>query len=212
MSFDLQRDAFEQPLAAAHRLMRQNRGEDACQLLAHARDRASADGDSTEACLFASVRGSYLAAMDRNHDALAAYQEAEKLSAGDPHQKLTTARHLLHGMSRPADALEKVDEVLESERNTVAIRQECRAIRGLSLLALGRSEKAAAALIAMSAELSSTQLPSLSCDLTLVEELVRSRLAVSECRAYLELVKSRAANDGDDRTLDRVGALNALFR
>ena len=192
--------------------MRLNRSEDACRLLARARDRAGAIGDSTEACLFASVRGSYLAAMDRHHDALDAYREAERISAGDPHQQLTTARHLLHGMSRPADALAKVDEVLESHHHTAAIRQECRAIQGLSRLSLGQSEEAVAALTAMSAELSSAQLPSLSCDLTLVEELARGRLAVAECRIYLDLVESRAEDDRDDRTLDRVLALNALLQ
>ncbi len=209
---DQQKDDFEQPLATAHSLMRQGKGEDACRLLFRARDRAVSSGDSTEACLFASVRGSYLVAMDRNREALNAYLEAEGFSDGQANQKLTTARHLLYGMSQPAKALAKVDEVLESSPNTAAVDQECRAVQGLGLLFLGRPEEAIAALEVMISELPSAQLPSLSCDLTLVEELARRRLAVAECSSYLDLVETKAGIEREKRVLDHVLRLKALLQ
>lgn len=206
---DQPKDAFEHPLATAHLLMRQGQGEEACQVLVRARDHAVSRGDSTEACLFASVRGSYLAAMGRDREGLDAYLEAENISGGGASQKLTTARHLLYGMCQPAKALARIDEVLESRPNNAVIYHECHAIQGLSLLFLGRSDKVIETLEAMRLELSSNQLPSLSCDLTLVEELTKRRLALDECRQYVELVEAQAESEGEKRVLDRVSDLKA---
>ncbi len=153
--------------------------------VADARNLRRPDTWDGRTCLFASVRGSHLVALGRDREALEAYLEAERISGGNVYQRLTTARHLLHGMDQPTQALEIVAEVLETRPKDVAVRHECRAIQGLVLLFLGQIDRAVKSLVLMCSELASRQLPCLSCNLTLVEELSRRPLAVAACERYL---------------------------
>lgn len=204
-------DSFEEPLRAAYVLMREGQGEEACRFLAQAREHALSGGMLDDAALYSSVRGSYLAAMGHDSDALEAYLEAERLSDSDPHSCLITTRHLVSCMEQPGKALEKVDAILESSSVGSAVRQAARAIRGLALLALDQSEKALEELRKMCSELPSALLPSRSCDLTLVEALVRKNLAPSLCSLYLESVELRAGEEREARVLKKVLELKSYI-
>jgi len=209
-------DSFEEPLRTAHALMRQRKGEEACRFLSRAKEDALSSGANDNAALFSSVRGSYLMAMGFDEEALRAYREAERLSGNDVHYRLTTARHLIVAMDRPAEALEIASAVVGfesedpavSESEVAAIRREARAIRGLALLGLDQPEKAIEELQALC---SPAQLPSLSWDLTLVEELSRRQLAPGSCRRYLDLVESKAREESEARVLEKVLEIKALL-
>jgi len=200
---------------AAHALMRRQKGEEACRLLFRSKEDAQSRGANREAALFSSVRGSYLAALGRNEEALDAYLEAEQLSEDSVHDRLITARHLVGAMDRPDQALEAVnaavsfrsDDPAVSDSEVTAILAEALSIRGLAFLRLGQPEKAVQELEALHSMLSSPGLPSLSCDLTLVEELSRRRLAPRLCRRYLQLVEARAREEKERRVLERVLAV-----
>lgn len=204
-------DSFEAPLRAAHALMRQRRGEDACRFLAQARDEALSSGLLDDAALFSSVRGSYLVAMGRDSEALEAYLEAERLSKGDAYSRLRTARHLVSGMKQPGEALKKVSTVLEAPPEGSAVRHEIHAIRGLAFLGLDQPEQAIEELQVLCSEASPPQLPSVSWDLTLVEEFLHRHLAPQLCQRYLELVESKAKKEGETRVLERALQLKSTL-
>lgn len=210
-STELPADSFEEPLRIAHSLMRQRKGEEACCFLLQAEERALSSGMPDDAALYSSVRGSYLVAMGRDASALEAYLGAERLSGGNTHYRLGTARHLVSAMARPEQALEIVDEVLKSETKSQSVRQEAHSIRGLAFLALEQSDRAIEELQAISLMLSLAAQPALSCDLTLVEELIRQRVAPRSCRSYLELVESIARENREERVLDNVLRLHAFL-
>jgi len=208
------KDPFEKVLRAAHALMRRKEGEEACQVLARAKEEALARKDLDEAALYSSVRGSYLVAMGRDEEASEAYSQAEAMSQGNPHYQLTTARHLVSAMSQPGIALQKVDSALDQLDQTAgnaALSQDARAVRGLALLALGEPEKATIELSTMHRLLAETDLPSLSCDLTLVEALCRQPSARRICSRYLKLVEARARNEGETRVLNKILELKHHF-
>lgn len=204
-------DRFEAPLKAAHELMRAGRGDEACQFLDQAKQKAQAEGSTDDAALYSSVRGSYLAAMGRNEEALEAYQGAEQLSKSDPHYRLTTARHLLWGMSLPSEALELVDAIPDSEIENAGILLEAHAIRGLCHLAQQQEAQAIRELEAVVSLIARRMPPSLSCDLTLVEELARQRIAPDLCRDYLEQVEAQARKEEETRVVSRVAELKSLL-
>ena len=208
-------DSFEEPLSIAHKLMRKKKGAEACDYLLQAQSQAVSRGMTEDAALYASVRGSYLMAMGQNEDALGAYRAAERLSGNDPHYQLSTARHLVGAMGRPSQALEATnaavsfqsDDPAVSDSQVAAIQAEALSIRGLAFLGLGQPEKAVQELEALLSTLSSSGLPALSCDLTLVEEVSRHCLAPNLVQRYLELVEARARAEKESRVLERVLAV-----
>ena len=211
MKRNQQKDSFEAPLGDAYRLMRSGRGEEACRLLASARDRAILEEDSGEASLFTSVRGSYLAALGQHHNALDAYLEAERLSGGGENEGLAVARHLIYGMHEPADALTRVDQMIARGLASAPADLECLALKGICHLFLGEANDSISTLKIMISKLRFLETPSLSCDLTLVEELSRKHVAAKECLVYLDLVESKAREEGNARSLARVLELKALL-
>lgn len=200
-------DAFESTLEAAHSLMRRKEGDEACRLLADAVERAVSSEALDHASLFSSVRGSYLVALGRNDEALAAYLEAERHSERDIYDQLTTARHLVVAMDQPKRALEKVNPLMEAIQDPAA-RQAARAIRGIALISLDQQEAAIQELKAMHTE-TPAELPALSRDLTLAEVLLRNSLGAEVCRRYLALVESKAQEDGEARVLAKVAEIQS---
>ena len=203
-------DSFESILAAAHALMRKREGEEACQLLANATERAISSEAPDYAALFSSVRGSYLIALGRDEEALDAYLEAERLSGGEVYHQLTTARHLVTGVNQPERALTKVDPLVVAPSDDPGVRQQARAIRGMALLSLDRPHAAIDELAAICTELPA-RLAAVSLDLTLVEELAQRGLGVEVCQRYLSFVESMANADGEARVLAKVAELQGIL-
>ncbi|NJO21271.1 MAG: hypothetical protein HC838_16190 [Spirulinaceae cyanobacterium RM2_2_10] len=191
---------------------RTGKGEEANSSFGPGTEIALASGMLDEAVLYASVNGSFLVAMGRDTEALDAYLVAENLSDGDAHSRLRTARHLLSGMKQPVEALAKVNAVLESPAiDNLLVHLEARSIRGLALLALNQNDEVVAELRAACLEVSSANLASISLDLTLVEELSRKHLATDLCCHYLELVKSKALEEGERSILKKVREINSFL-
>ena len=195
-------DRFEGILDATRLLMRKGQREQACRLLAEARDRAAAEENIDEAALYASVRGSYLVAMGLEKEAQESYRDAERFSNGNA--KLISARHLIYGMGRPREGLAKAEEILANQLTEPAQRQEARAIQGLARLALDQAQEAIKSLAELLSDLLETRIPASSTDLTLVEELAKRHMAADLCRAYLDLVEERAREDQDQGALHRI--------
>jgi tetratricopeptide (TPR) repeat protein len=202
-------DAFESTLEAAHSLMRRKEGDEACRLLADAAERAISSDALAHASLFSSVRGSYLVALGRNDEALAAYLEAERHSESDIYDQLITARHLVVGMNQPKRALEKVNPLMDSIQDPAA-HQAARAIRGIALVSLDQPDAAIDEMEAICEEFP-VGLPAVSLDLTLVEVLAHAGVATDVCRRYLSLVESKAKQDDDSHVLARVAELQDLL-
>ena len=195
-------------LEASRLMMRNGEREKACRLLSEAADRAVSEGFLEEAAIYSSVRASYLVAMGHDEHAYRWYRAAERLSGGNAYDKLITARHLLNGLGRAEDSLAKANEVLaEQAVDDPAIRQEALAIKGLSLLGLGRDSEVCSTFAELYAYLKSTRIPAMSSDLTLVEELAGRRMCFEICRSYLGLVEARAREDHDARVLHRISAI-----
>ena len=210
-------DSFEEPLRAAHALMRQRKGEEACRFLLQAKEHALSEGAAGDAALYSSVRGSYLVAMGRDGEALAAYEEAGQISEDNAHYQLTTARHLVVAMGEADKALEIVNSMTEfvsedpevSESEIAAIHREAHVIRGLAFLTLDQPEKAITELDAICFD--SAQPPSLARDLTLVEEFLRRRLAPALCSRYLDLVEAKAQEEEEYPVLAKVVGLKEVL-
>jgi tetratricopeptide (TPR) repeat protein len=194
-------DSFEEPLMAAYTLFRKGKREEACRFLARKRDEEVTSGAREDAALYASVRGSYLVAMGRDSDALEAYLEAEELSNHESHCLLRTARHLL-SMNQPERALEKANVVMASTAADHGEIQEVNVIRGLAFLGLGLPKKAINELQTIVSHVD--HLASQSCDLMFVEALCQKNLEPELCQRYLDVVESKAREDGEERVLKRV--------
>jgi hypothetical protein len=164
-----------------------------------------------DAALFASVRGSYRMAMGQDRAALDAYRAAQRLSGNDPHYQLSIARHLAMRLQEPAEALETVNGLLKGKPASTALRLEARAVRGLALLSLNRGEEAIEELREIPLDHGFAELPSLSCDLTLVEELSRKKLAMDLCRHYLDVVESKARAEKETRVHAAVQKVRAVL-
>jgi hypothetical protein len=190
--------------------MRMRQGDEACQLLADAIERAVSGEAPDNAALFSSVRGSYLMALGRDDDALDAYLEAERLSGGEVYYQLTTARHLVTGVDQPERALQRVDPLVVAPSDDPGVRQQAPAIRGMARLSLNQPDAAIEELAAISSELPA-KLPAVSLDLTLVEGLAHRGLGVEVCRRYLSLVESKANEDGEIRVLAKVADIQSLL-
>jgi len=211
-------DNFEEPLRAAHDLVRNGKREEACRFLLQHKERAESTGDLDDAALYSSVRGSYLVIIGADEEALEAYREAERLSGHDVHYQLTVARHLVQAMLQPRQALESVNALVKydsdnpevSESEIAAVRQEAHVIRGLSFLALGRPKGAIEELREVKHIVARGVLHPLSCDLTLVEELIRRHLVPRVCMEYLELVGAKARAASEERVLQKVDELREL--
>jgi tetratricopeptide (TPR) repeat protein len=190
--------------------MRKREGDEACQLLADATERAISGEAPDNAALFSSVRGSYLMALGRDDEALDAYLEAERLSGGEVYYQLATARHLVTGVNQPERALKKVDPLVAAPSDDPGVRQQARAIRGMALLSLNQPDAAIDELEAICTELPA-RLAAVSLDLTLVEGLAQRGVGVEVCQRYLSFVESKAKEDGEARVLAKVAELQGVL-
>lgn len=200
----MMQDRVNEILEATRVLMRKRQQQEACRLLSQERDRAVLEGLPEEAALYSSVRGSYLVAMGRDEEAYEAYRDAEKLSNGDVHDKLLTARHLVFGLGRPEEGFKKAEEVITSETESVIVQHQAHSIQGLARLAMNQPEEAANSLRRLIYAIQSNPAQTSSLDLSLVEELAKDRTATDLCRTYLDLVESRTANSQNSELLSRI--------
>lgn len=179
-------------------LVRSHKRAEARQLL-----KAAISGAASEAPFwaghFAGILGSLFLADGRDSEALDSYLEAERLDPTDSSRPLRTANCLLYFLNRPAEALQRVDSILNSVDERSWVYFDARGIRGVALLKLGRVDEARRVFEVIVA--SAARLPATSCDLRLVDELVDRRQQLPECRRYLELVlaKAEAEDNGDVR-------------
>jgi hypothetical protein len=204
-------DRFSEILDASRVLMRKGRKEEACRLLAEARDRAASEGQPAEAALYSSVRGSYLVAMGRDSEAQESYRDAERFSNGEASDKLISARHLIYGLKRPEEGLSKAGEVLEATTVGTTVWQEATAIQGIARIAMNQPGEAVNCLKTLLARLRSTQIRASGCDLLLVDELLKQQQAGELCRAYISLAESRAREAQDHEVLARILAIKGAL-
>jgi hypothetical protein len=110
-------------------------------------------------------------------------------------------------MKQPDKALEKVDSVLAAEVGSYPV--SAHSARGLALLALNQPAEARNEL--QKVLLGIDQLLSRSCDLILVEALSQKHLVPELCQRYLDVVESKAREDGEERVLKRVLKIKELL-
>lgn len=201
---------LESTIKGAHALVRRGRGVDACRLLAKAADRAISINALDEAAVLSNIRGSYLVALGRDDEALQAYQKAEELSPENFQFTLATARHLIFGMKRPADALNKAAAILEKATGGSVEKHEARVVRGLAFLHLDQPSAAINELDAICREIPESQ-PSISRDLTLVELLLKNNLGAETARRYLTIVEKKAHQEQEVEVLKRAKDLHKII-
>lgn len=143
-------------------------------------------GDATSQALFFSALGVLHRRRQDFAKAWKFYEKAEKLLPHDPSLKLIVARLLTEIFGHYPAAIRKCRQALEIARADPALRHQARIILGLAFFK--QSEKQAA--LESLRETTTEDLPELPSaefvDLSLVEQLLRKRVGVQECREFWE--------------------------
>jgi hypothetical protein len=177
-------------------LFRSRQFAEACAKIRTRRDAASEAGKKELASNLSGFLATCLTMDSRDEEAEAAAREGEELDPSSPQAKLITARILLHFRNAPLAARAKVDEFFEHSSPDDPERYSAWALLGTARARAGDLAGAIEVFRKM------TEPPVLNAlkraeyigvfDLTVVEELIKHRVAREECRQYLEFVSGIA--------------------
>jgi hypothetical protein len=165
---------------------------DAAALLREQRDsQQNAEMASNISRLLANV----LTMAGNDDAALEEARRAESLAPDDLQSKLCTARILLDYQRRPVEALEKTSEVINQLDRTHYLRYETLSLHGSALARVGNLEGAVEVFRELSDPATLVEHAKANYagvfDLRVVSDLVFARVALPECRRYLEFVRAQ---------------------
>lgn len=205
---ELEAENTEQAVKA---LLKERNVAGAIELLSQARAAARSRDDAALASDFSIWIASLHLGEGRVVDALREFETAEADEPSNVYHKLNTAGQLLQA-GRPADALRKLDALVEMLPDNASMRHGYYALRGETELRLGHAEKAVDEFRRMSSpELVRAVMP-VSLSLELAALLVRERVALNECLQYLDQVKAKAQSHNDLDLMQRAVKLEQLAR
>ena len=170
-------------------------------------------GDLALAAHWNGLRGTVLSIEHRNADALAAYEEAERLQPQDGTRCITTASHLLYVLEDASASLAKIEKGLDllarSPEHLYAL-PDALGLQAVAWLRLGQEKQALQRFESLRRSAGSGPLLQ-QIDLRLVAELMTRGIRIAECAAYLDdvlLWASRTKNsDLDERARHLRGQL-----
>jgi hypothetical protein len=180
--------------------LREHRFQDAAELLENARDRALASNCPEEAASYSGLLSTWLAILNRDQDAYAASQEAERLAPTESHCVVHSADLLLRHLHDPEAALEKLDALLRHLPTDDPSRYHALSLLGQAKPATGDADAA----LALFREITSPEMMQRLehaeyagvYDLGFVHALIGHGLASDECRDYLVAVRRVAQANG----------------
>jgi hypothetical protein len=173
---------------------RERRFDQACEVVRGHRDRAAESGANEKASALSELLATCLTMVSRNTEALDAARRAEALAPTSTAAKLATARILLHFIDSPAEALSKTEEVVTELGPNDASRYGALSLHGTALARCGNLAGALAVFREMTSPEMLRRLQAADYvgvyDLAVVDELVKARVALDDCRAYLKIVRA----------------------
>lgn len=179
----------------AFELMQGRQYDDAEKLLNKNMSRVD---DSVAVGLFHSALGVLYKLKGEPKTAYKHYQRAERLIPDDPALKIITARLLIEQFAEYDQAARKVKKIFSSISENPVFAHQAYTTLGLAYLGKGRKKQAAQMLVKSMEGDFACFVSAKNIDFHLVEMLLRQRLAVGECKIFLEKALKFAKGQRED--------------
>lgn len=192
---------------------REHRFHDAARLMEGARAKALAINSLEEAASYSGLLSSCLAILNRDQDALAASEEAERLAPAETHYAVRSADLLLNYLNNPEAALAKLEMLMRRLMPDDPSHYHARSVLGQAKLALGETDAAVALFREITASEVMDRLRRAAYagvyDLGLVHALIKHGIISTECRDYLLAVRQIAEANGSTYVIEDLDRLIA---
>lgn len=182
----------DKDLYLCFQLMKESKLGEAEQKIQKGLDLASQKGNS-------SLEGLYLSAMGVLHKikkdykkSYQFYQKAEKLLPEDPSLKMITATLLIEEFAQYDTALRKLEKILKDHSQDPALWHHAMALKGMTLLLMGKKEDFLQVLKTIIASDFSMLRSTANINFKFPELLVKKQYALQECLTYLKKAKDLA--------------------
>lgn len=139
------------------------------------------------------------------------YEQAEKLLPEDPALKLISARLLIDVFGQYDTAIRRCKKVLEIARSDPPFLHQAHATMGLAQLKTGQRQLAVDNLIASMEGDFEGLMSASNIDMKLVEALLRKKVAIPECFAYLQKALEFAKQTEESKFVDLFSRLIESF-
>ncbi len=174
-------------------------------------DEAAQESDTVLLALFFSTLGVLYKIKKDFTKAWKFYEKAEKLLPEDPALKLISARLLIDVFGQFDTAIRRCQKVLEISPRDPPFRHQADVTMGLAYLKKGERSKAVQCLIDAMQDNFEGLMSAGNVDLKLLEELIRRKAGLEECRIYLEKAKLFAEQNNEEKHADLMRRLLEAF-
>lgn len=211
MSLGIHEKVGSERLYKAFELMAAKNLESAEQELNEGLDEALGKEDNVLSALFYSTLGVLYKIKKDFQKAWKFYEKAEKLLPEDPALKLISARLLIDVFGQYDTAIRRCKKVLEIARSDPPFLHQAHATMGLAQLKTGQRQAAIEHLVSAMENDFEGLMSASNIDMKLVEALLRKKLAIPECFAYLQKALEFAKATEEAKFIDLYSRLLEAF-